>query len=179
MQKHSTLRQIAQLGQPILRQRAQEVSTIHDPAFQTLIDDMIATCIDVDGVGLAAPQVYESLRLMIIASRPSKRYPKAPTMEPLAVINPTITTQSEEMEKDWEGCLSIPGIRGQVPRSTSVTVSYQTRDGEAKTETFTDFLARIFLHEYDHLEGITFLERVESTRDLITEKEYQKIIAKQ
>jgi peptide deformylase len=170
-----TLLQISQLGHPILREKAKEVKNIRDHAIQELIDDMIQTCQDVDGVGIAAPQVYQPLRLFIIASKPSPRYPNAPDMEPTAIINPVITSTSEEEEKDWEGCLSIPGIRGLVPRHKSVTVSFTNRNGEQEKKTFDDFVARIFQHEYDHIDGIVFLDRTDS-HDIIMEKEYQKIV---
>jgi peptide deformylase len=170
-----TLRQISQLGHPILRDRAEDVTNVDDPALQSLIDDMIETCRDVDGVGIAAPQVYQPLRLFIIASRPNPRYPAAPDMEPLAVINPTIVAASEEKEKDWEGCLSIPGIRGLVPRHTSVTVSFTSRHGGREERTFDNFAARIFQHEHDHIGGTVFLDRT-CSKDLVTEKEYQRRI---
>jgi len=79
------------------------------------------------------------------------------------------------IDKDWEGCLSIPGIRGLVPRYKTVRTKYLTRDGSIKEQTFSDFLARIFQHEYDHLNGISFLDRLESTKDIITEKEFNKL----
>ncbi len=169
------LRQISQLGQPVLRQTAGEVRDVSDPAIQALIDDMIEICREADGVGIAAPQVYQPLRLFIVASRPNPRYPGAPGMEPLAMINPVILSASEEKEKDWEGCLSIPGIRGLVPRHTSLTVSFTNREGEAEQRTFSGFVARIIQHEHDHIDGSVFLDRAEP-RDLITEREYQRIL---
>jgi peptide deformylase len=170
-----TLLQISQLGHPILREKAKEVEGVSDPAIQALIDDMIQTCQDVDGVGIAAPQVYQPFRLFIIASKPSERYPNAPDMEPIAIINPLITFFSEEKVKDWEGCLSIPGIRGLVPRHESVSVTFTNRNGEREGRIFDGFVARIFQHEYDHLNGIVFLDRTDSN-DLATEKEYLKIV---
>ena len=170
-----TLLQISQLGHPILRRKAREVENVSDPAIQALIDDMIHTCQDVDGVGIAAPQVYQQLRLFIIASKPSPCYPNAPYMEPMAIINPVITFTSEEKEKDWEGCLSIPGIRGLVPRHKMVMVSFTNRNCEQEEKIFDGFIARVFQHEYDHIDGIVFLDRADS-KDLIMEKEYQKII---
>lgn len=170
-----TLLQIGQLGHPVLRRRAEDVRAFDDPGLQALIDDMIETCRDADGVGIAAPQVYRPFRLSIIASKPNPRYPGAPDMEPLAVINPTIVAASEQMEKDWEGCLSIPGIRGLVPRHTSVTVSFTNRDGKREERTFENFVARIFQHEHDHIEGRVFLDRT-NPKEMMTEKEYQKML---
>ena len=172
------LLQIAQLGHPILRKKTPPVKEVRDSRIQNLIDDMIATVRDVDGVGLAAPQVYESKRLFIVASQPNPRYPNAPSMKPIAIINPKILSHSRAKEKDWEGCLSIPGIRGLVPRYKNIKTEYTTRDGKKKTQVFKGFIARIFQHEYDHLGGIEFLDRLETTKDAISEKEYQKLVAK-
>ncbi|NER20661.1 MAG: peptide deformylase [Symploca sp. SIO1C2] len=166
--------EIAQLGNPILRQQAQLVDNLSDQHLQQLIDELITTVVGENGVGIAAPQVSQSYRLFIVASRPNLRYPHAPVMEPTAMLNPRIVAHSQEMVKDWEGCLSIPGIRGLVPRYRSVEVEYTGRDGQLQQLKLTDFVARIFQHEYDHLDGIVFLDRVESTQEMITEQEYLK-----
>ena len=172
----SILRQIAQLGQPVLRELARPVVNPGDPAIQALIDDMLATVADVDGVGIAAPQVYESLALFIVASRPNLRYPHAPEMEPLAMLNPELLWASDDTETGWEGCLSIPGIRGSVRRHQRVRVRYLTREGEIREEEYEGFLARIFQHEFDHINGLVYLDRVDS-RELVTEKEYLRIVS--
>lgn len=169
------LLEIAELGQPVLRNIAMSVDHI-DQDTLTLIDDMKFTVDKVNGVGLAAPQVFHSKRIFIIASKPSDRYPSAPLMEPEAIVNPVIRKMSESKIKDWEGCLSIPGIRGYVPRSESIEVEYMNEKGELVQKTFNGFLARVFQHELDHLEGIVFLDRMETSKDLITENEFQKII---
>jgi peptide deformylase len=166
------LRQIAQLGHPLLRQVAEKIHNTGDAAVQALIDDLLATVTDADGVGIAAPQVYESRALFIISSRPNIRYPHATEMAPTALINPEIIRVSDEMVTGWEGCLSIPGLRGLVPRHQRITIRYVTRSGEVRDEEYADFIARVFQHEYDHLQGLVFLDRVNSTRDLVTEKEY-------
>ena len=165
---------ISELGHPVLRTRARNIETVSDPELQTLIDDMIRTCQQVDGVGIAAPQVYRSLRLFIVASAPNPRYPDAPAMEPLAMINPAIVWTSDEMVEDWEGCLSIPGLRGIVPRHRAVTVSFTDRDGRREERTFHDFLARICQHEFDHIEGRVFLDRTDP-QNLATEREYRRL----
>ncbi|MFQ5965030.1 MAG: peptide deformylase [Candidatus Scalinduaceae bacterium] len=170
------LLQIAQLGHPILRKKAKAVEIIQDNYLQQLIDNLIATVIDINGVGIAAPQVYESYQIFIIASHPNPRYPDTPKMEPEVIIQPKIISHSDEVIKDWEGCLSIPGIRGLVPRYKSINVEYLARDGEKKEKEFTNFIARIFQHEYDHLNGLVFLDRLENVKDIITDKEYQKLI---
>lgn len=166
--------QIIQLGDPVLRSPAQLVNDIQDERIQKLIDDLIATVVQANGVGIAAPQVAESSRLFIVASRPNSRYPHAPAMEPTAMLNPRILAHSTEVVKGWEGCLSIPGIRGWVPRYQAIEIEYTDRDGKLQKQELTDFVARIFQHEYDHLDGIVFLDRLESTQDIITEQEYQK-----
>lgn len=172
----SILRQIAQLGHPVLRQKTRTVHDFSDPLVQSLINDMLATVAEANGVGIAAPQVYEPLRIFIVASRPNARYPHAPSMEPMAMLNPELIWSSDETEKDWEGCLSIPGIRGFVPRRKKIGIKYLTRSGILREEEFSDFLARVFQHEFDHLNATVFLDRVENNRDLITEKEYLRII---
>ncbi|WP_013325513.1 peptide deformylase [Gloeothece verrucosa] len=169
--------EIAQLGNPILRQNAQPVEDITDTAIQQLIDSLIATAASANGVGIAAPQVSQSYRVFIVASRPSPRYPNAPEMVPTAMINPKIIAYSAERVKGWEGCLSVPGVRGLVPRYQAITVEYLDRQGNLQRQEFTDFVARIFQHELDHLDGMVFVDRLESTRDLYTEQEYQKIIS--
>jgi len=171
------LREIYQLGSSVIRSVAQDVSDIASAEIQTLIDDMIFTCKESKGVGIAAPQVNCSKAIVIIASYPSERYPKAPLMEPTALINPKILSHSPKIIKDWEGCLSLPGIRAQVPRYSEIEISYVDRVGEPHTVIYSDFLARIFQHEYDHLIGKVFIDRVESTLDIVMEKEYQRIIA--
>jgi peptide deformylase len=168
--------EIAQLGNPILRQQAQPVADVTDKDIQASIDALIETAISVNGVGIAAPQVSRSLRLFIVASRPNPRYPHAPVMEPTAMVNPVIIAHSTEMVKDWEGCLSVPGIRGLVPRYQAIEVEYLDRDGNLQRQEFTDFVARIIQHELDHLNGVVFVDRVESDRDLYTEQEYQVLI---
>lgn len=173
------LRQVAQLGQPVLRKVALRVENLADSRVQALIDDLLATVTEVDGVGIAAPQVYEPLALFIVAPRPNLRYPMAPELTPTAMINPEILWRSEEMEKGWEGCLSIPGLRGPVSRHKRIGVRYLTRTGDLREEEYEGFPARIFQHEFDHLQGTVFVDRVESTRELLTEREYLRLLQEQ
>jgi peptide deformylase len=172
------LRQISQLGHPVLRATAAPLEFPASGSVRMLVADMLETLRDANGVGIAAPQVYESLAIFIVASRPNPRYPDAPLMEPEVVINPQIIERSAEMEKGWEGCLSIPGLRGEVSRHRHIKARYQTIEGKLVEREFSDFVARIFQHEGDHLHGIVFLDRLGSTRDLITEKEYLKRVTK-
>jgi peptide deformylase len=171
----SKILQISEIGSPILRQKSTAIANIADPQLDDLIVDLIATADMANGVGIAAPQVASSIRLFIVASRPSPRYPYAPTMVPTAMINPEILDRSTEMVMGWEGCLSVPGVRGLVPRHQSIEVTYFTADGEFVRAELTDFIAIIFQHELDHLDGILFPDRVLKATDLITEAEYLKI----
>ena len=163
---------VAELGDPVLRSPAHPIKNIQDPAVQKLIDDLLKTVNKTNGVGIAAPQVSQSLQLFIVASRPNLRYLNAPTMEPTAMINPQILAYLDETVKDWEGCLSVPGMRGLVRRSQKIEVRYIDRHGEQHQKVFTDFVARIIQHEYDHISGKVFLDRVESTLDMMSEAEY-------
>ena len=169
--------EIIQLGNPILRSQAEFVENINDPRIQQLVDHLLTTVKQANGVGIAAPQVGISDRVFIVASRPNPRYPHAPEMEPTPMINPKILARSNESIKGWEGCLSIPGIRGSVPRDRAIEVEYSDRHGKLHQQELTDFVARIFQHELDHLDGIVFLDRLETNHDIITEQEYQKLAA--
>jgi peptide deformylase len=167
--------EIAQRDQPILSQIARPITDIKENSTQRLIDSLILTAQQANGVGIAAPQVYQSQRLFILASRPNLRYPQAPLMEATAIINPRILDRSTEMVKDWEGCLSVDGVRGLVPRHRAIAVEYHDRWGQLQKQEFTDFVARIFQHELDHLNGVLFVDRVEFSDDLYPESIYQEI----
>jgi len=169
--------EIIQLGNPILRETAAPVAVVEDKSLQNLIKALIQITVQHQGVGIAAPQVSQSLRLMVIASHPTPRYPQAPLLEPTAMINPRLTAQGEAKEKSWEGCLSIPGIRGLVPRYTEIFIEYTNVNNQICHQKLTGFIARIFQHEYDHLNGIVFLDRVENTKEMITELEYRKLFS--
>ena len=171
----SKILQILEIGSPILRQNSATITNTTDPQLDALIVDLIATADAANGVGIAAPQVASSVRLFIVASRPSPRYPQAPTMAPMAMINPQIIERSGDLVAGWEGCLSVPGTRGLVMRDRAISVRYLTRYGELVQQELTDFIARIFQHELDHLDGILFPDRVSTSTDLITEAEYLKV----
>jgi peptide deformylase len=165
---------ISQIGATILRQTAQPVALPLSADIQQLVTDLTYTADLANGVGIAAPQVAASLQLFILASRPSPRYPQAPKMEPTAIINPQIIDRSAEIIWGWEGCLSVPDVRAVVPRAQWVEVEYIDIQGYIQRKRFSDFVARIFQHEYDHLQGVLFVDRVQP-KDLISEAEYQKI----
>ena len=113
-----------------------------------------------NGVGIAAPQVYVSKRVIIVASRPNPRYPDAPEMEAIVMVNPEIIQKSVQTVLGEEGCLSVPNERGEVARAEQITVKYQTLNSDEITQTFQGFPARIVQHEVDHLDGVLFVERV-------------------
>ncbi len=166
----------AQLGDPVLRLHAKQVKTIKSLKIHKVIKAMRNELMISNGVGLAAPQIFESVRIIIIASRPSKRYPLAPDMEPVVMINPSFEIISAEIKKDWEGCLSIPSIRALVPRYSKIKISYSDEQGALQELIAEDFVARIFQHEFDHLNGLLYLDRVEDNKDIIAESEFQKIM---
>ena len=167
--------EIAQLGASVLRQQADCVEDVGDPMIRQLIADMKETLTATQGVGLAAPQISQLKRIIIVASRPSTRYPKAPLMAPTVMINPAFQALSDDKEKDWEGCLSIPGIRALVPRYKAIDVQYTDEQGNPVKQQLENFVARIFQHEADHLDGKVYLDRVESSLDVISESEYLKL----
>lgn len=164
---------VLQLGDRGLRMPSQAVADPTGPAVQRLIAQLIATAEAKAGVGIAAPQLGVPWRLFLVMSRPNLRYPTAPTMAPTALINPTVTAVSDEQQLGWEGCLSVPGWRGYVPRARQVEVDYVDPQGQHHRRVFTDFIARIIQHESDHLEGTLLLDRVEHTDHLLTEAGYQ------
>jgi peptide deformylase len=171
---------IAQLGHAVLRKRAIEVEDILADECQALITLMMLAVAKAGGVGIAAPQIHHSVRIFIMCSKPNARYPDAPLMQPRAIINPEILHSSSEKVKDWEGCLSVPSMRGLVPRHSEITVRYFNQHGDEQNEKLSGFIARIFQHELDHLNGLTFIDQLESTKDLISEVEwYQQFAVKQ
>lgn len=168
---------IVQLGAEVLRQVAGPIADATGIETQALIAALADTLAGTQGVGLAAPQVGVSKRLIIVASKPTSRYPNAPLMAPTVMINPSFRPNSNTQEKDWEGCLSIPGIRALVPRYKEITISYTDQHGANVNQQLSGFVARVFQHEYDHLEGLVYLDRIESTRDIVAESEYFRLIA--
>ena len=149
---------IATYGEAVLNQIAEPV-TVFDSERQQLAEQMQQTMQQANGVGIAAPQVHRSLQMFIMASNPNARYPSAPIMAPQVVINPQILSVSNETVLGEEGCLSIPQQRCQVARHQTIEVKYQDVNGEWCQEKLEGFIARIFQHEYDHLQGITLKER--------------------
>lgn len=159
------------LGDPRLRQTAQPVQTF-DQTLHQLVDNLIWTAKQTNGVGIAAPQVGAPLRLFIVASYPNLRYPNASVMDPTAMINPRLVAHGDERETGWEGCLSVPDQRGKVDRWKEIEVEYCDRDGRLHRQVLTDFVARIFQHELDHLNGVVFVDHVDDPSTLLTEAAY-------
>ncbi|MBC8121373.1 MAG: peptide deformylase [Gemmatimonadaceae bacterium] len=164
-----TLR-IAQLGEPILHTPAVPIIEACEPAVQKLIGELILTLQAARGVGIAAPQVGVGVQLLVVASRPNPRYPDAPLMDPLVLINPRLLGHSDLEVLGWEGCLSVPERRGLISRYQAVEVEYIDRDGRMQTAEMQDFVARIFQHEYDHLLGKVFPDRAQQ---ILSEDDYQ------
>ena len=158
----TTILPVAQRGEAILNLIAAPVADTEFSSnwLQELSNAMQATMLDRNGVGIAAPQVYISKRVIIVASRANPRYPDAPEMDAIVMVNPEIIQKSAHVILGEEGCLSVPNERGQVERAEQITVQYFTLDGEKITQDFTGFPARIIQHEVDHLDGILFIERI-------------------
>ena len=164
--------EIAQLGAKVLRLHAKPITDVCSAKTQQLIKKLQDTLASTEGVGIAAPQISISKQVIIIASRPTLRYPQAPVMEATAMINPSFVVLSEAKEKDWEVCLSIPGIRALVPRYKKIQVKYLDHLGTPIDIVLEDFVARVFQHEFDHLQGKVYLDQLDSNEDIYSESEY-------
>ena len=162
---------IARMGHPVLRRRADRVEDPTAPEIQQLIADMIETMEDAEGAGLAAPQVHVPLRLVVFHA-PGTVENEAPVLTVL--INPVITPLGDEMDDGWEGCLSIPDIRGVVPRSAAVEVKGFDVEGQQVEFAAEGFFARVLQHEIDHLDSVLFLDRMEGFETLAYFEEFQR-----
>ena len=164
------------MGHPVLRERARPLdkSDIKSASFQKLIDDMLDTMHEYHGVGLAAPQVHEGLCLFVALLDED---PDAKS-EAAVIINPEIVPNGAATEDRWEGCLSIPDIRGMVPRYTDITVQALDRTGRVIELPLTGFPARVAQHETDHLDGVLFFDRMKSMESLTFLDEYSRFHAK-
>ena len=169
------IRKVSRMGHPVLRQRAADIppDQMQSPQMQCLIDDMIETMIDYEGIGLAAPQVFEPLRLIVLGNPDAD--PEDEAAIPLTVLfNPQFTSLSPERLDAWEGCLSIPQLRGVVPRSAAVEVRGYDREGSAVELEAEGIFARVLQHEIDHLDGVLFLDRMDDLQTLTFVEEYQR-----
>lgn len=158
---------VARLGHPALRQAAAPVpeGEIRSPEVQRLVDDMIETMREYDGAGLAANQIHVLRQVAVIEVLKNPRYPEAPEVPLTVLINPAVTPLTDRTEDGWEGCLSVPDMRGIVPRLTAVRLQALDREGQRIDLKATDFFARVIQHETDHLQGVVYLDRM---RDLNT-----------
>ncbi len=164
---------VARMGHPVLRAKARplEKAEIRSAVIQKLIDDMIDTMAEYHGVGLAAPQIHEGLRLFVAALDAGDDEEESET---IAVINPEITVVGSEVVEDWEGCLSIPDIRGRVPRAREIKVRAFDRTGARIELNAHDFPARVIQHETDHLDGVLFFDRMKSLASMTFLDEYSR-----
>lgn len=167
---------VARLGHPILRQVAEPVppGEIRSPAIQRLIDDMIETMREYDGAGLAATQVHTLKQIAVIEVLGNPRYPDAPEIPLTVLVNPVVTPLGEEREEGWEGCLSIPDMRGLVPRYRAVRLECFDREARRVDLVAKDFFARVVQHETDHLNGLVYLDRMRDLRTLAHVAEWEK-----
>ncbi len=167
---------IVRLGHPALRTPAVAVEKdqIADPAFQTLIDDMLETMLDAGGVGLAAPQLGLDHQLFVYLVVEADKDPSE--TEKRVLVNPMLEPIAGELVYDWEGCLSIPELRGLVPRHPAVKVHALDRDGKAVHFVAESYEGRIVQHEFDHLNGVTFLDRMRDLRSLAYSREWEEFM---
>jgi peptide deformylase len=175
---------IARMGHPVLRRRAKPVADPTAPGVRALVEDMIETMIDADGAGLAAPQVHVSARIVVFQApeervddgiEPAERFDHT---APLTVlINPEIEVLAEALESGWEGCLSVPGLRGLVPRPAHIRYRGFGLDGRPVEREARGFHARVVQHECDHLDGILYPQRMDDLRMLVFESEFARLMA--
>lgn len=165
---------IARMGHPVLRARARklDVAEIKSPAFQKLVDDMIETMREYEGIGLAAPQVHEGVRLALIGIEDGHGEERSIRIVP--VVNPEIAPIGKDADEDWEGCLSLPGLRGRVPRACRISVKGLDRRGSKIELELLGYPARVAQHEVDHLDGVLFIDRMKSLESLTFLEEYSK-----
>jgi peptide deformylase len=167
---------VARLGHPVLRQEARPLSAeeIRSADTQRFIDDLIETMREYDGAGLAANQVHTLKQVCVIEVLGNPRYPEAPDIPLTVLINPVVTPLTEEIEEGWEGCLSVPDMRGRVPRFTEVRLECLDRDGEEIDLVAKEFFARVIQHETDHLKGIVYVDRMRDLSSLSYIAEWQR-----
>src|SRR3990167_3032759 len=148
------IRKVARMGNPVLRQKARDLTPgeIQNPEVQRLIDDMVETMREYDGVGLAAPQVHEPVRISVVEFEGGQGL--------TVYINPRVTVLDPTEEGLWEGCLSVPGLKGWVTRPGKIRVEYLDRDAKPVTITAEGFLATVLQHEFDHLDGVLYVDRI-------------------
>ena len=170
---------VARMGHPVLRQVAKEIpeSEIPSERIQRLIDDMVETMHDYHGVGLAAPQVHESIRLSVIQiGSDNPRYDVEDDTGLMVFINPVLKVLDKKEQGVWEGCLSVPGLRGLVFRPRKVGVEYFDRKGERKSLEAEGFFATVLQHEFDHLDGKIYVDRISDMSKFAFDEEYGRYL---
>jgi len=170
------LRKIATIGHPVLRERARELTReeLASGPMQMLVDDMVATMRDANGAGIAANQVHEPVRVCIIEVADNPRYPYKPNWPLTVLVNPVLEFTTDETFMNFEGCLSVPNLRGQVPRFAGVRVHAWDRHGKALDFGVRGLTAGTFQHELDHLDGKLFVDRVVDTTSLCTWADFER-----
>jgi peptide deformylase len=155
-----SIREILKMGDPRLLRQAEPVAEFGTPELTALIADMFDTMRAVNGAGLAAPQIGVNLQLVIYGFKENQRYPDAPAVPETVLINPVLTPLSDQLEDGWEGCLSVPGLRGMVPRWSRLHYEGLDQDGKPISRDVDGFHARVVQHECDHLLGILYPMRI-------------------
>jgi len=159
------IKETIKMGEPLLWQVAKPVEHFNTPELDALIQDMFDTMEALNGAGLAAPQIAQSLRVVIFGINANPRYPDIEAVPMTVLINPEINVLDKEMEEGWEGCLSVPGMRGLVPRYRSIEYRGYDQRGKRIERTASEFHARVVQHEVDHLDGILYPQRIRDLRN--------------
>lgn len=171
-----TILKIAHIGNPVLRQRSRELSReeLALPATQAFIDDLVETMRAANGAGIAAPQVEHPIRVCVVHVQKNARYPYMPDIPLTIMVNPVLTPLTSETFQNYEGCLSVPNLRGLVDRFTRVELAYWDRHGAETKTTLRGLSAGVFQHECDHLDGKLFVDRVHDTTSLTTWADFEQ-----
>ncbi len=171
-----TIRKIATIGHPVLRQPARALSRdeLGRAETQRFIDDLVETMVDANGAGIAANQVYEPIRVCVICVKDNPRYPYKPNIPLTILVNPAIELLTDERFMNYEGCLSVPNLRGEVPRAPRARVRAWDREGKDLDYEVRGLTAGTFQHEVDHLDGKLFVDRVTDTRTLCTWQDFER-----
>ena len=172
---------VARLGHPVIRREAAALTTQEIQARETqdLIDNMIETMHEYDGVGLAAPQVHICKQIAVIEVNENPRYPGMPKIPLTILINPKLSSRSKKIVENWEGCLSVPDLRGMVPRNASLVCEALDRNGQPIRLEAEHFFARVIQHEWDHLQGNVYLDRMPHLRSLSHLSEFARFCAQE
>jgi peptide deformylase len=171
-----TLLKIAHIGNPVLRELAREVTReeLSSAATQSFIDDLIETMRDANGAGIAATQVHRPIRVFVVEVQDNPRYPYKPNIPLTVLVNPVIEPLTTDTFENYEGCLSVPNLRGVVERATEIRLTGWDRDGRAIDRVVRGLTAGTFQHEKDHLDGTLFVDRVKDPRTLCTWAEFDR-----